>query len=103
MFSHSDDIIDINDLNLDINNLNIQLGQKSFEIILIYDFAHKISYEAKPLRIISDKVYGYIRKYAGTIYLRSFNSDERYKIIFDRIRFFMCQKVIVHTFIVMNI
>ena len=44
------------------------------------------------MRIISDKVYGYIRKYDDTIYLRLFNSDERYKLVFDRIRFFIVSK-----------
>ena len=47
-------IISINDLNFD---------EKSIENILIYDFAYKTPYGAKPSNIIFDIIDGYIRKY----------------------------------------
>ena len=39
-------------------------------ISLIYDGAYKTLHSAKALRIIFDKVDGYIRKYDGIEYLR---------------------------------
>ena len=42
---------------------------------------------AKPLCVIFDKVDEYIRKYDRTEFLRFFHSDEKYEIIFDRIRY----------------
>ena len=61
-FCYFDDIINIIDLDLD----NILLNEKSYENILIYDVVYKTPYGTKPLRVIFDKVYGYIRKYDGT-------------------------------------
>ena len=48
----------INDLDLD----NVLLGEKSYGNISIYDVAYKTLYDAKPLRIIFDKVDGHIKK-----------------------------------------
>ena len=52
-----DEIIHVNDLDLG----NILLDEKSYENILIY-VAYKTLYGAKPVRIIFDKLVGYIRK-----------------------------------------
>ena len=38
----------------------------SYKNILIYDVAYKTPYGAKPLRIVFDKVDGYLRKYDET-------------------------------------
>ena len=62
---------------------NILLDKKSHEIILIYHPAYKTPYNAKPLCIIYDKVYKYIRKYDRTKYLALFPSDEKYKMLID--------------------
>ena len=70
-FDCFDDIININDLNLD----NILINEKPYEIILFYNVAYKTLYGAKPLRVIFDKVDGYIRKYDSTKYLGLFHSN----------------------------
>ena len=42
------------------------LDKRSYENYLIHDVAYKTLYGAKYLRIILDKVDGYIKKYDGT-------------------------------------
>ena len=81
-FYYFDDIMNVNDLNLD----NISLGKKSNENILIYHAANKTPHGDKPLRIIFDKVDGYIRKHVKTKYQALFHSYEKYESIFDKIR-----------------
>ena len=83
-----DDIININDFDLD----NILIDEKSYENILICDVVCKISYGAKPLRIVFGKADGYIRKYDKTRYLAFFHSDEKCVRIFDRIRYLIMLK-----------
>ena len=56
-----DHIININDLELD----NILSDKKPFGNFLIYDVAYKTPDGTKPLRIIFNKVGGYIKKYDG--------------------------------------
>ena len=52
-----DDIIKIKDFDFD----NILLDRKSYENTLIYDTSCKILIGSKPLRIIFDKLDGFIR------------------------------------------
>ena len=59
---------------------------------MIYDAVYKTSYGAKPLRIVFDKVVGYIRKYDKTRYLAIFHSNEKHERIFDRIRYLIMFK-----------
>ena len=70
-----DDIINIKNLNLD----DILMNE--------YNVSSKTVYDAKPLCIIFNKVEWYIRKYDSTKYLAFFHFNERYKGIFDRIRY----------------
>ena len=58
--------------------------QKSYENILIYEVSFKNFIGAKPLRIIFDKVNGFVRDYDGIKYLVLFGL-EKYDAIFDRI------------------
>ena len=81
IYYYFDDINNINDLNID----NILINEKSYENILIYNVVHKTLYGAKSLRIIFDKVDGYIRKNDNFKYVALF--DIKYKVIFDRIRY----------------
>ena len=87
-FYNFDNIISINDIDID----NILLDEKSYKNNLIYDFAYKTPYVAKPLRIIFDKVKGYIWKYDGTKYVALFHSDEKYERNFDIIRYLIVSK-----------
>ena len=81
-FYYFDDIINVNDLDLD----NISFDEKSNENILIYHATNKTPYHVKPLRIIFDKLEGYIGKYGKTKYQAIFHSYEKYESIFDKIR-----------------
>ena len=85
-------IINITDLDLD----NILLDEKSCEDILIYDITYKTPYCAKPLHIGFSKVDRYIENINSTKY------DEKYEIIFDRIRHVLLKSNI-QTFILINI
>ena len=51
---------------------------------------------AKPLRIRFDKIDGFIKIYDGTRQLVLF-SPERYDPIYDRIRYLVSEKMILHT------
>ena len=57
------------------------------ENILFYNVAYKTLYGTKLLRVIFDKVDEYIRKCDCMTYLALFHSNEKYKKIFDRIRY----------------
>ena len=65
---------------------NILLDEKSYETIMIYDVLYKTLIGAKPLRIMFNKVDGFIRDYDGTKYLVLFG-PEKYNTIYDRIRY----------------
>ena len=67
---------------------NVLLDEKLYENILIYEVLYKTLIGAKPLRIIFDKVDGFISDYAGTEYL-VMCSTEKYDTIFNRIRYFI--------------
>ena len=82
------DTININDLYLD----NILIDIKSYKNILVYDVECKTPYFAKPLSNIIDKVDAYIIKYDKTRYLALCHSNEKYKRIFDIIRFIIMLK-----------
>ena len=58
-----DDIVKIEDFDFDI-----LLDEKSSENILIYDASYKTLIDAKPLRILFDKVDRFIRDYNGRKY-----------------------------------
>ena len=57
-----DDIITIEDFDFH----NILLDEKSNENVLIYDVSYKTFIDAKPLRIMFDKVNRFIRVYDET-------------------------------------
>ena len=62
------------------------MDEKSHENSLIYDVSYKHLIGTKPLRIMFDKVNGFIRDYDGTKCLVLF-APEKYDAIFDRIRY----------------
>ena len=57
----------------DLNN--ILLSEKSYEKILMYDVLYKTLIGAKPLRIIVDKVNGFIRDFDRMKYLVLFSPE----------------------------
>ena len=59
-----DHIVKIEDFDFD----NILLDEKLSENILIYDASYKTLIDAKPLRILFDRVDGFIRDYNGRKY-----------------------------------
>ena len=61
---------------------------KIFWLIMLYT---KL-YGANPLRIIVDKVDGYIRKNDSTKCLALFHSNQKYARIFDRVRYLIMLK-----------
>ena len=60
-----DDIIKFEDFDFD----NYLKDEQLYENILIYNISHKTLFGAKPLRIIFDKIDGFIRVYDGNRYL----------------------------------
>ena len=64
-----DDIIRIEDFNID----NISIDEKSYVKILVYNISYKSLIDAKPLRIMLDKIDGFIRVYGWTRYLVLFS------------------------------
>ena len=62
------------------------MNEKSYKTILIYDFLYKTLIGAKPLRIMFNKVHGFIRDYDATKYLVLFD-PQKYDAIFDNIRY----------------
>ena len=55
---------------------------------MIYDISYKTLIGLNPLRIRFDKIYGFIRIYDGTRYLKLFGS-EKYDAIYNRISYLM--------------
>ena len=72
------DIIKIEGFDLN----NILLSEKTYKKILMYEVLYKTLIGAKPLRIIFDKVNGFIRGFDRMKYLVLFSDA-----IFDRIRY----------------
>ena len=68
----------------DFNFGNILLNEKSYESILICNVSFKTLIGTKSLRIMFDKVDGFIGDYDGTRYLILFRLD-KYNVIYDRI------------------
>ena len=64
------DNIKFEDFDLD----NILVDEKSFENILVYSISYKTLIGAKSLRIMLDKINGFIRVYNGTRYLVLFGA-----------------------------
>ena len=85
-----DDIIKFEDFDLD----NI-LIEESYENILFYNILYKSLIDSKPLRIIFDKIQGFIRVYVGTRYLVLFGS-EKYDSICNKIRILISVKSVLH-------
>ena len=79
-----DDIIKFADFGFD----NILLAENSCKSILINNVSYKTLIGAKPLRVISDKVDGFVRDYDRTKYLVLFIPKNN-NAIFDRIRYFI--------------
>ena len=59
--------------------------------ILVYDISYKILIDAKPLRIMFDKVDGLIRVYDGIRYSVLFH-PEKYDVVYDKLRYLISQK-----------
>lgn len=59
---------------------------------MIYDTVYKTSYAVKALRIIFDKIDGYIKKYDKNKYLALFHSNETYERMLNKIRCFIMLK-----------
>ena len=78
------DIIKFEDFGFD----NILLAENSCKSILINNVSYKTLIGAKPLRVISDKVDGFVRDYDRTKYLVLFIPKNN-NAIFDRIRYFI--------------
>ena len=78
------DIIKFEDIDFD----NISLNEKSDKNILVFNISYKTLIRAKSLRIMLDKVDGFINVYDGTIYLVLFRL-EKYDTIYDRIRYLL--------------
>lgn len=83
-----DDTTNINGLDLD----NILLNKKSYGDISAFSTAYKTPYYVKPLHVIFDKLDRHIGKYERDKYLILFPSDEKYKSLLDRIRYFIMLK-----------
>ena len=58
---------------------------------MIYDISYKTLIGVKPLRIIFNKIDGFIRVYDGIRYLTLFSS-EKYCAIYNRIRYLISLK-----------
>ena len=72
-----DDIIRIEDFNID----NISIDEKSYVKILVYNISYKFLIDAKPLRIMLDKIDGFIRVYGWTRYLVLFKNEKMISFI----------------------
>ena len=71
---------------------NFLLDEKSYENILIYGISCKTLIGSKPLRIMFDKVNGFIRDYDGTKYLVLFGL-KKFNAIYDRNRYLIGLKI----------
>ena len=85
--NYFDDINKLEDFDTD----NILIDEKSHENILIYDISYKTLIGPKSLRIIFDKIYGFIRIYDGTTYL-VLSSSEIHDAIYSKIRYLVSLK-----------
>ena len=63
------------------------LNIRSYKNRLISGVAYVASYNIKSLRIVFDKVNGCIKQYSEIKYLGLFPLDEKYGILFDRIKY----------------
>ena len=82
-----DDIIKIEDFDSD----NVLFNEKSNKNISIYDISYKTVIGAKTLRIMFNKVNGFIRDYNTTNYLVLFGLEKN-NAIFDRVRSYRIKK-----------
>ena len=73
-------LINIKNFSLD----NILIDEDLYENIFIYSTTYIMWYGAQPLRIIFDKINGYIRNYYGTKYLVIFRSGKKADRIFKK-------------------
>ena len=81
------------ELNLKVLILIIFLiDEKSYQHILVYNISYKTFIGAKPLRIMFDKMDGFIRVYDGIRYLLQLGA-EKYDFIYNRIRYLIRVKI----------
>ena len=88
-----DDIIKLEDFGFD----NIFLDEESYERILIYNISYKSLIDATWSCIRFDEIDGFIRIYDGNRYMVLFGL-EKWDFIYNRIRYFISQKVVSHMF-----
>ena len=76
---------------LDINFRGILLDEKKHENILIYDISYKTTFLGSlPLRIMFDKIDGFIKNYDRSIYLVLFSY--LYEEICNKIKYLISEK-----------
>ena len=82
---------------------NILIDEKPNENILVYNISYKTFIGTQPFRIRLDKIDEFIRVYDGSRYLVLFGA-EKYDIIYNRIRYLIDAKMVLHTsvFIIMQ-
>ena len=78
-------------------DFDILIDAKSCKNILVYKILYKNLFDSKPLRIRFDDVDGFIKVCDGIRYLVLFGS-ERYDAIYNRIRYLISQKSLLHMF-----
>ena len=78
------------------NILSDERSYKTYENILTYGISYKNLMGEKPLHISFDKVDVFIKIYDGTRYLVLISSGW-YDEIYNRIRFLISERVILHT------
>ena len=78
-------------------DFDILIDAKSCKSILVYKILYKNLFDSKPLRIRFDDVDGFIKVCDGIRYLVLFGS-ERYDAIYNRIRYLIIQKSLLHMF-----
>ena len=70
----------------DVDLDNISINEKSYENISVYNISYKTLVGDKLLRIMFDKIDGFIKIYDGTRYLVLFRA-KKYDFIYNRIRY----------------
>ena len=78
-------------------DFDILIDAKSCKSILVYKILYKNLFDSKPLRIRFDDVDGFIKVCDGIRYLVLFGS-ERYDAVYNRIRYLISQKSLLHMF-----
>ena len=78
-------------------DFDILIDAKWCKNILVYKILYKNLFDSKPLRIRFDDVDGFIKVCDGIRYLVLFGS-ERYDAIYNRIRYLISQKSLLHMF-----